>query len=674
MPFDKPSLDSRSFDQLADEAKRKIPQLAPRWTNHNTSNPGITLSELVAALVEQDLFRLDRIPDRQMRGFLRLVGIEQKPPGVARGFIALGVEGAAVSLPGGMQVAAGDMLVETTRPVRASTAKIISISSTSGGVVSDLTQTLKAATDDVALFGDVPADDATLAIAFDAALGPPGAPVDLAVWRADPEADAATWAALIAEWRAARRDARLLGRLVECERPLREHDDVTLAWDYWSAAGAWTPLAVKDTTRCLSLSGWLRFAVPPDHAPGGGAPGRYVIRARIARGRYTCPPMLRGLRLNGVPVRHAALIDSPDPLGTSHGRPSERFPALRAPIVAGSAAVVWTKDAASDPDWREAATWDLVGAHDKTFVLDPTKGAFSFGNGWRGRVPSAEWIASATYRIGGGPAGNLVRGALHAIPPTERNKQLAPGIEAMLPGISVEQPAALFGGAPAETLAQAKARAVDRIGGVTKAVSLADYEALAEAVPAVAVAPSRAYARRHPMLPSVIASGCVTVVVIPDCPGPRPTPQPGFLRAVAAWLDRRRMITADVRVMPPCYEEVAVAATLHVGARAQPAKARQAALAMLDAFFHPLTGGPDGDGWRVGRPVYRTEVMALLASIDGVEAVTDLGFASSHDPEQTCANLEFCGDCLPVSGAHVIAVNAVSIIPPVRRSERHERC
>ena len=32
----------------------------------------------------------------------------------------------------------------------------------------------------------------------------------------------------------------------------------------------------------------------------------------------------------------------------------------------------------------------------------------------------------------------------------------------------------------------------------------------------------------------------------------------------------------------------------------------------LDAFFHPLTGGEQSDGWPFGRSVYISEVFALI--------------------------------------------------------------
>ena len=43
-----PKLDDRAFDDIVQEAIRLIPRYAPEWTNHNASDPGITLIELAA--------------------------------------------------------------------------------------------------------------------------------------------------------------------------------------------------------------------------------------------------------------------------------------------------------------------------------------------------------------------------------------------------------------------------------------------------------------------------------------------------------------------------------------------------------------------------------------------------------------------------------------------------
>lgn len=68
-----PNLDDRTFEDLANEAKGLIPQYAPSWTDHNPSDPGITLIELFAYLCEILIYRVNRVTDANKRVFLELM-------------------------------------------------------------------------------------------------------------------------------------------------------------------------------------------------------------------------------------------------------------------------------------------------------------------------------------------------------------------------------------------------------------------------------------------------------------------------------------------------------------------------------------------------------------------------------------------------------------------------
>jgi hypothetical protein len=78
-----PSLDNRSYADLVQEAIAAIPAHAPDWTNHNASDPGVTLLELFAWLTEMLLYRADRIPERHVRAFLRLLNGPNPPTELA---------------------------------------------------------------------------------------------------------------------------------------------------------------------------------------------------------------------------------------------------------------------------------------------------------------------------------------------------------------------------------------------------------------------------------------------------------------------------------------------------------------------------------------------------------------------------------------------------------------
>lgn len=73
MPLTLPQLDDRRYADLVEEARTLIPTYAPEWTNHNESDPGITLVEMFAFLTEMLLYRLNRVTDENLTTFLRLL-------------------------------------------------------------------------------------------------------------------------------------------------------------------------------------------------------------------------------------------------------------------------------------------------------------------------------------------------------------------------------------------------------------------------------------------------------------------------------------------------------------------------------------------------------------------------------------------------------------------------
>jgi hypothetical protein len=75
MPLPVPTLDDRSFDELVREARALIPRYSNVWSNHNVSDPGMTLVELFAHLTESAIFQLDQLPPETLDVFLELVGI-----------------------------------------------------------------------------------------------------------------------------------------------------------------------------------------------------------------------------------------------------------------------------------------------------------------------------------------------------------------------------------------------------------------------------------------------------------------------------------------------------------------------------------------------------------------------------------------------------------------------
>jgi len=93
MPIPLPNLDDRRFADLVVEARAMIPRYAPGWTNHNPSDPGITLVELFAWLTEQLLYRVNLVTDASTLAFLRLLnGPGWQPSGATTEAIAQDIQ------------------------------------------------------------------------------------------------------------------------------------------------------------------------------------------------------------------------------------------------------------------------------------------------------------------------------------------------------------------------------------------------------------------------------------------------------------------------------------------------------------------------------------------------------------------------------------------------------
>jgi len=73
LPLTLPNLDDLRWEDLVEEGRSLIPAYAPEWTDHNPSDPGITLIELLAYAGERLMYQTNRITTQQMIAFLKLI-------------------------------------------------------------------------------------------------------------------------------------------------------------------------------------------------------------------------------------------------------------------------------------------------------------------------------------------------------------------------------------------------------------------------------------------------------------------------------------------------------------------------------------------------------------------------------------------------------------------------
>ncbi|MFF4977098.1 putative baseplate assembly protein [Streptomyces sp. NPDC001083] len=608
MALPSPNLDDRRFQQFVDDAKRYIQQRAPEWTDHNVSDPGVTLVETVAHMADQIVYRLNRVPEKNHLAFLDLVGITLFPPSAARTDVTFWLSAPQeepIVLPVGTEAAT--LRTESEEAVVFATERQLTVVPTSlrhlvvqhhGLPVTDRTADL-AEGKDVLCFAEAPA---------------PGDCVLFGLTTAVPHCAVAL-----------ELDSRVDGVGVDPRQP-------PLVWEAWTEDG-WTACEVdRDGTGGLNRPGDVVLHVPGGHTlsrTGGQEAG--WLRCRVTdplpdQPFYTTSPTVQAaaaFTLGGTASAIHAETVHDEALGESTGLPGQRLRLTRFPVV-GDTPPVLLQTAERDgwTDWDVVPHFAASGPDDRHIALDAATGEISFGPAVRepdgtlrqfGSVaPKGAVIRARRYRTGGGRAGNVARGAVQVL-------------RSSVPYVAeVVNREAARGGVDGETVAEAKTRAPITLRAQERAVTLRDYEELARRA-----APETARITCLEGDEGEHGAYAVRVLVVPQAvpdPGGRLrfeqlVPGDSLLRRITRYLDERRLIGTRLAVGPPFYQGVTVVATVHAFRGVDTDRVRRQAHDALYRHLDPLTGGANGTGWPFGRPVQSGEVFAVLQRVPGVELV-----------------------------------------------------
>jgi hypothetical protein len=425
-----------------------------------------------------------------------------------------------------------------------------------------------------------------------------------------------------------------------------------VTWDYFDGR-VWAPLAVLDGTDDLTVSGSIKFLAPADMAPLArfDLTERFWIRARTASSSAFDPTRLLGAFLNTALARQAEAMDG-EVLGSGTETGNQTFRLARVPVLPGPViearepelppaidqATIEREEGPdavqqrSDPVTRERTVWvrwhqvpafTASGPRSRHYLLDHASGRVIFGDGERGMpLPGGANNVVARYRTGGGPSGNLGRGAIAQI-------------KSPLPRVAtVSNPIGADGGAEAESEAAAVARGPKTLSHRGLAVTAPEIEELAMRVAGTYLARVRALANLDRELR--FRPGWVTLLIVPRATDARPLPGAELIRRVQQGLAARTFAGTQGRlnVVGPGYVQVTVEATIAPVDLDEAAAVRGRSVAALDRFLHPLSGGPAGTGWVFGRDVYLSEICEVLERVEGVDHVEEVRLLSDRMQER----------------------------------------
>ena len=171
MPLDIPKLDDRRWADLVDDARALIPRVAPRWTDHNVHDPGITFIELFAWLAEMQIYQLDRVGQKHRETFARLAGAPRRPGIPARVRIrATGIPAVRTVIAKSTQLVPleGDAIVfETEQEIQLTRSELLRIVVNDGSRTIEQTEANSKAAAAFLPFGEQAPPGAHLRLGFD---------------------------------------------------------------------------------------------------------------------------------------------------------------------------------------------------------------------------------------------------------------------------------------------------------------------------------------------------------------------------------------------------------------------------------------------------------------------------------------------------------------------------
>lgn len=644
MPLPDVNLDDLRFQDLVNEARKRIARYCPEWTEYNLSDPGVALIELFAWMTEMSVFRMNRVPDKNYVRFLNLLGVQLKPARSAFAWLTFRL---AAPLPFGPE---NETQVLIPRGLEVSTQETPNAPVVTFTVDHDFNIVPPAVTHllSPAQFNRNYVDLVDPFVAFGADPPPVGAYFYVGLQAPGELRGHIVQLAFTCE--------QAEGFGVRRERP-------PLRWHVSTGNGGWCEIVPsrlegeRDTTGALNNArGSITFYLPQEAATDTivGQQRTWIrctyVQFEGERNAYSRSPRILGVTasVTGGETRATHATYRPgELLGVSTGDPGQSFHLQLAPVLdpndderveveetmdGGLFFVPWTRV----DDFSASQAWD------RHYVLDTSTGEVQFGPAIRqqtgrmrsyGRVPEVgRRMRIAGYRTGGGAAGNVPANRLSVLRTT------VPYVD------RVHNRHRAVDGMDAETLEEAQMRARRELRAQQRAVSAEDYESLARSA-------SPFVARARCMTPMNSAGqlrpGEIEVLLVPAQYDAVARGEYGALRlapevelAVRSYLDRMRLLTTTLYLAEPSYVGVKVVARVVAADHVSDERVVQEIDEALRQFLAPLPPEPpfglahmgvSAEAVQAGTVAARAEAAVSAAAVAGSPSA---GMHATHAPKR----------------------------------------
>jgi uncharacterized phage protein gp47/JayE len=578
-----PPLDTIDFDALVEQGRALIPRYAPDWTDHNLHDPGITLLDLLAWVVDQQVYRIGFVGDAHLRAFAALLGVRPQAAQPARGLIwpPANFPLDEQTLPTGTRAWPAhqpELIFTMVAPVRLSAAAIRTMTASGAGKTARVK------------------------------------PNDSGAIRLDPQTESLE----LSLDRPLFADAATLALGLEFAGPLADllADALPIAFDYRTSNGIWHRADRKWIDGGARRSGVALIDIAAGHDD--------VSALRLDFTGFPVRALPTRLALNVLPlVQIETLLGLK--LGDALGLPDLELTlgagALPAQDSTANPLNIRTLEPGGPVEWTRVGDLARSGPADSHYLLDEARGAIRFGNGVNGRMPPAgRQIDRDALDVTAAAAGNLAAGIGWSIA----------GLPADAPSWANREPMA--GGSDAwdreALLAALRRRSRQRLA----MLSNAELHDAATRLQGIGLERAEVLPRYLPTLPNRPVPGTRTLLLHPS----------DGIEGSDVWIDaiERRLAPGRVlgeRLLLAAAEPVtiAVAVELLIASGSDAPTIEAAVNTAIEARLSACRKSQTIEPWPSGRPVTIGELEALVAGVDGVIAVPRLRVGGRGDrPEQ----------------------------------------
>jgi predicted phage baseplate assembly protein len=601
----------RRYAELVEIGHSRLPALAPRHTDHNAHDPGITLMEMLAAVAEAQLYSAGRIRRDERDAYAALLGVRPRGTRPARGLLwpdrarpdaPANTFRASTVIDGDASIHLRDNPTLQFRPVRPilwAPGELRRLALRGGSGAWKEYAALNERGVGFLPFGEAAGPNDVLVMTFETLAEHGLYPVDQAL-------PAKTcWAIGV--------------RVAGSHAADDDDDDDTTAASPLSAvlvtqSGRHPLPIVEDTSAGMLRTGYLLL----DLSGVKGSPASFSIEWRAPRGHARAARVLH-LEPNVLPVTQRSEVR--DELPPASGLPGFTHQ-LEMPGLCFEPGIepvrITSRDGADALVWRRCDDLATQGPEDRAFELDTATGRVRFGNGINGMRPAAGVQLSATYAVSDGDDGNVARNRLWTVA----------GIE----GSFGSNRDAVTGGAGRSDRAAMRRKARQRFADERALVSADDIRQAAERLPLLGAARSWIVAAGMAQAQTATLRLVAMRARDDDAEPAEPPETPRWLEAVRRALAPRMPLGTRLAVVAPRYRGFSVRAAVAVTPGSDPTVVCEAVRAELVARMRLVPRRVSDTVRAPGVPVTLRDVSAWILGVPGVADVASLALIVDRRP------------------------------------------